>query len=272
MRIQSKLADGSNGDTRIQFGGNRLAPDDSREVELQLIDHAYLQRGDVLYTVGTDNTLTRLSTYIAESQSGLFEFNSLADLDDAASRLGTAERCRLTDPQPTTHQSVLELGLFAQAEWRPTPRMTTTLGLRWDGSAFLTAPPRNALVEQVLGERTDRAPKDWTKIEPRAQIVWDVDGTGRDYIRVGGGRFAAQPIYYLQHDQLLNDGSAHRRHHHDRRRGADPELCGLPRKSVDDSRAACRGRGARAVRESGGPGLPNAERVEGKRVVSPSRR
>ncbi|HTE44347.1 MAG TPA: hypothetical protein VK636_03795, partial [Gemmatimonadaceae bacterium] len=108
--------------------------------------------------------------------------------------------------RPTTHQHVLETGLFAQAEWRPTPRMTTTVGLRWDGSAFLTAPPRNALVEQVLGERTDRAPKDWTKIEPRAQIIWDVDGTGRDYIRVGGGRFAAQPIYYLQHDQLLNDG------------------------------------------------------------------
>lgn len=205
VRIQSRLADGSNGDTKIQFGGNRLAPDDSREVEAQLIDHAYLQRGNVLFTVGTDNTFTRLSTYIAESQSGLFEFNNLLDLDN----LRPARYSRtlpLTDPQPTTHQTVLEASAFAQAEWRPTPRMTATLGLRYDGSAFLTAPPRNALVEQVLGERTDRAPRDWTKFEPRGQLVWDIDGTGRDFVRIGGGRFAAQPIYYLQHNQLLNDG------------------------------------------------------------------
>src|SRR5262249_56382827 len=80
VRIQSTLSNGTKGDTKIQFGGNRLAPDDSRELELQLVDHAYIQRGDVLWTIGTDNTLSRLTTYIAESQSGLFEFNSLADL------------------------------------------------------------------------------------------------------------------------------------------------------------------------------------------------
>src|SRR6185369_3068089 len=37
-RIQSRLADGTNTDTRIQFGGNRLAPDDSRETQLQVSD------------------------------------------------------------------------------------------------------------------------------------------------------------------------------------------------------------------------------------------
>ena len=205
VRIQSRLANGSSGDTRVQFGGNRLAPDDSRETQLQLIDRAYFQRGSVLYTLGTDNTFTHLKSYIAESQSGLFEFNNLTDLDN----LRPARYSRtlpLTDARPTTEQDVLELGAFVQAEWRPTQRIATTLGVRWDGSAFLTAPPRNELVEQTLGERTDRAPKDWTKMQPRAQVVWDVDGTGRDVIRVGGGRFAVQPIYYLQHNQLLNDG------------------------------------------------------------------
>ncbi|MGV3707512.1 MAG: carboxypeptidase regulatory-like domain-containing protein [Gemmatimonas sp.] len=206
VRIQSRLANGNNGDTRVQFGGNRLAPDDSREVQIQLMDQMYFQRGDVLFTLGTDNSFSRLTTYIAESQSGLFEFNNLAELDALrASRY--SRTLPLADARPTTRQNVLELGAFAQAEWRPTPRLTTTLGLRWDGTAFLSKPPRNALVEQVLGEQTDRAPKDWSKIQPRAQIVWGVDGTGRDLIRVGGGRFAAQPIYYLQHNQLLNDGS-----------------------------------------------------------------
>ena len=43
MRIQSQLADGSAGDARVQFGGNRLAPDDSRERGLQLINQSTIQ-------------------------------------------------------------------------------------------------------------------------------------------------------------------------------------------------------------------------------------
>ncbi len=206
VRIQSTLSNGSRGDTRVQFGGNRLAPDDSREVQLQLIDHAYLQRGNVLFTVGTDNALSTMTTYIAEAQSGLFEFNSLAELETLRP-FRYSRTLPLTAPQPTTHQRVLEVGAFAQGEWRPSARVSAMVGMRWDGTAFLTAPAANALVEQVLGERTDRRPADWSQFQPRAQLVWDVDGTGRDLLRVGGGRFTAQAPYYVQHNQLLNDGA-----------------------------------------------------------------
>src|SRR5215467_6977158 len=110
-----------------------------------------------------------MTTYIAESQSGLFEFNSLADLD-ALRPFRYSRTLPLKESQPTTHQTVAEVSTFAQAEWRPDPRLNAMLGLRWDGTAFLTAPARNTLVEQVLGERTDRAPSDWTKFQPRAQL------------------------------------------------------------------------------------------------------
>ena len=205
VRVQSTLSNGTSGDTRIQFGGNRLAPDDSRELQLQLIDHAYLQRGDVLWTLGTDNSLSRMTTYIAESQSGLFEFNSLAELETKKpSRY--SRTLPLREARPTTRQSVAELAGFVQAEWRPSPRVSAMAGVRWDGTAFLTAAARNPLVEQVLGERTDRKPADWTKFQPRAQLVWDFTGVGRDVVRVGAGRFTAQAPYYVQHNQLLNDG------------------------------------------------------------------
>ena len=206
VRVQSQLADGTRGDVRVQFGGNRLAPDDSRELQFQLANVANLQRGSVLWTLGTDNSLTRATTYIAESQGGLFEFNSLAELE-ARQPSRYSRTLPLVEAAPTTHQRVLELGAFVQAEWRPDARVAVTTGLRWDGTAFLTAPARNALVEQVLRERTDRAPSDWTKIEPRAQVVWDISGSGRDLLRVGAGRFTAQAPYYVQHNQLLNDGA-----------------------------------------------------------------
>ena len=206
VRIQTNLANGTKGDTRIQFGRNRHAPDDSRELQTQFIDHAYIQRGDVLWTLGTDNTLSHMTTYIAESQSGLFEFNSLADLE-ALRPFRYSRTLPLQEAQPTTRQSVLELGAFTQAEWRPSPHISAMVGLRWDATAFLTAPTRNALVEQVLGERTDRSPSDWSKFQPRAQLVWEVSGSERDVVRIGGGRFTAQAPYYVQHNQLLNDGS-----------------------------------------------------------------
>ena len=206
VRIQSRLSDGTNGDTRVQFGGNRLAPDDSRELQLQLQDMFHSQSGNVLWTVGTDNTLTRLDTYIAEAQSGLFEFNSLADLELLrATRY--SRTLPLVESQPRTRQHVLELSAFAQAEVRLTPTMTLTGGVRWDGTQFLDKPPGNDLVEDILGESTERSISDWNQVQPRLQLVWDPGGTDRDVFRVGAGKFATQVLYYLQHNQLLNDGN-----------------------------------------------------------------
>ena len=211
VRIQSALPDGTRGDTRVQFGGNRLAPDDSRERSWQLIDVAHAQRGPVLLTVGTDNTLTRTETFIGEAQSGLFEFQSLADL--AARRPFRFSRTVPLDGPvgPSTAQSVLELAAFTQAEWRPAAladRLAVTGGLRWDGAVFLTRPASNPAVAAAFGVRTDRRPRDLSKVGPRAQVLWDLTGTGRDVVRVGAGRFAAQPPYYLGHNQLQNTGLA----------------------------------------------------------------
>ena len=51
VRIRSTLADATAGDARVRFGGNRLAPDDSRERQWQLVDRLYLQRGPLLLTL-----------------------------------------------------------------------------------------------------------------------------------------------------------------------------------------------------------------------------
>ncbi|HET8625218.1 MAG TPA: carboxypeptidase-like regulatory domain-containing protein [Gemmatimonadales bacterium] len=204
VRIRSNLPDGNVGDIRVQFGGNRLAPDDSRETQVQLIDHVYVQRGNILFTAGTDNSLARLTTFIAEGQSGLFEFETLGDLE--ALRPFRFSRAVPLASEPMTHQHVLELGLYAQAEWRPSPALAITGGARWDGASFLTTPAYNPLADQALGVRTDRRPESWVNLQPRAQIVWMPGRDGRNIVRLGGGLFTAQLPYYAQHNQLLNDG------------------------------------------------------------------
>lgn len=205
VQVRSGLPDGTTGNSTIQFGGNRLAPDDSREWQLQLLDRLAIQRGNVLATFGTDNSLTGTRTLIAESQSGLFVFPSIAALE-ARQPNRFSRVVPVSGMAPVTRQQVLELGLYAQLEWQASERFTFTGGLRWDGTAFLTAPARNAAVDAAFGVRTARAPSDWGQLQPRGQLVWRVDAAGRDVVRLGAGLFTAQMPYYAQHNQLLYTG------------------------------------------------------------------
>lgn len=206
VRVRSALPDGSTGDVRLQFGGNRLAPERSGERQLQLINTTWITRGRHTLAFGTDNALTQLRTYIPVEQGGLFEFETLADLE-ALRPFRYSRQVPLESGEQWARQSVLDAGVFAQAEWRPSGRLVASLGGRYDVTAFLTAAPRNPVVEQALGLRTDRTPTDWDNLQPRAQATWDVGGDGRDVVRAGAGAFAAQPHYYLQANSLFNSGT-----------------------------------------------------------------
>jgi hypothetical protein len=206
VRVRSTLPDGSAGDVRIQFGGNRLAPERSGERQLQLVNTTYLQRGRHTLTLGTDNSLTWLRTFIPVEQGGLFEFETLADLE-ARRPFRYSRQVHLAGGEQWARQAVLDAGAFAQTEWRPAGGVTATAGVRWDVTAFLTAAPRNPVVERTLGLRTDHTPTDWNNLQPRAQLTWDVGDDGRDVVRLGAGRFAAQPHYYLQANSLFNSGT-----------------------------------------------------------------
>ncbi len=207
VQVRSLLPDGSTGNTTIQFGGNRLAPDRSDEWALEVRDRLTAERGTWLLTIGTDNTLTGASTLIAESQSGLFVFPSIAALEALTPNRFT-RTVPLAGRSPETRQQVLELGLFSQAVYHTSARVTVSGGIRWDATQFLTAPARNAAVDAAFGVSTARAPSDWHQIQPRAQVVWTVDDARHDVIRIGVGRFSAQLPYYAQHNQLLYTGTS----------------------------------------------------------------
>jgi hypothetical protein len=189
---------------RLQFGGMRTTPEWQRENGFQLVNVARLDRGRATYTLGTDNALNRLAMYVSIETMGRFTFPNLAALEQKR----PAEWYRLVplnEPSPVSRQWVYDGGVFGQGEWRLGERLTATAGLRWDVAAFLTPAARNELAEQRLGLRTDRRAVD-QQLQPRAQLVWDATGRGRDVFRLGGGLFTAQPHHMLQINNILNDG------------------------------------------------------------------
>jgi len=205
VRVRSELPNGTTGDTRVQFGGNRISPEWQRDWQLQLLNTTTLSRGNSTFRFGLDNTLSYISMYISIEQGGLFEFESLRDLE-TFTPFRYSRQVPLRRPEPDVGHYVFDGGLFAQAEFRPTPRLTALLGLRYDVSSFLTAPERNPLLEQELGIRSDRTATDANNLQPRAQLTWDIRGTGREILRVGAGVFSAQPHYYAHINHMLNTG------------------------------------------------------------------
>lgn len=204
VQVRSALPDGTIGNTTVQFGGNRLAPDDSREWTMQLTDVVNHAIGPVELTAGTDNAVTRFRTLIAEAQTGLFVFPSIGALANRQPNRFT-RTVPLSGAAPVSDLTLAELAAFAQAVWRP-GRFAVMAGLRWDGTAQLSTPAANPVAESALGLRTDRRAEDWFTVSPRAQLNWDPRGDGSRLVRIGGGLFSGSLPGYAYHNQLLNTG------------------------------------------------------------------
>ncbi|MCO4100423.1 MAG: carboxypeptidase regulatory-like domain-containing protein [Gemmatimonas sp.] len=204
VRFASRLPDNSNRTVTVQFGGNRLAPENYKERQYQLANTLFWNRGNQTITLGTDNIVTQIQRYLPVEQRGLFEFDNLAQLD-ALTPARYSRQVPLRAGGTTADFTVADLSTFAQSEWHWGRGLTASAGVRLDGVQFLTAAAYNPLVEQRLGVRTDEKPSNWI-VSPRAQLVWDLQGDGKNVFRFGAGRFSSQPPYNVHVNHMLQSG------------------------------------------------------------------
>ncbi|WP_396216903.1 carboxypeptidase regulatory-like domain-containing protein, partial [Gemmatimonas sp.] len=204
VRFASRLPDNSNRTVTVQFGGNRLAPENYKERQYQLANTLFWNRGNQTITLGTDNIVTQIQRYLPVEQRGLFEFDNLAQLD-ALTPARYSRQVPLRAGGTTADFTVADLSTFAQSEWHWGRGLTASAGVRLDGVQFLTAAAYNPLVEQRLGVRTDEKPSNWI-VSPRAQLVWDLQADGKNVFRFGAGRFSSQPPYNVHVNHILQSG------------------------------------------------------------------
>ena len=178
----------------FQIGGQRFTPERTKYNQIHLINTSYLTKGKFNFAFGTDNFFTVLEDLFTSELNGRFIFNSLQDFENLRPSRYVRE-VPLEAGEPIVKYNVFDWSLFGQMDFDINPNINLSTGLRWDGTAFLTDPGYNPVLDRTLGIRTDRKPVDWNNLQPRAQLTWNIGGRNTDIVKIGGGAFTAMAMY-----------------------------------------------------------------------------
>ena len=189
----------------VQIGGQRFTPETDQASNLHISNTSYLKLGKLNFKFGTDNIITFLNTKLVNEMNGRFFFATLKDFEDLKPSRYAREVPLNGDP--TVKQTIYDLSLFGQMDFKPTPNVDLMLGLRYDVTMFANQGSQNQTVERTLGIKTNNSLNDFNNIQPRFQLIWDMGGRQKDILKIGGGLFSAQPVSYLQVNNIQNSGS-----------------------------------------------------------------
>ncbi len=187
-------------------------PDERRT---QFADTVSWVRGNHTLKFGGDITHVKDYTANLYQQYGAYSYSNLVNFFSdfysssyACSYKGTMEPCYSSYTQAfgplgltfTTN----DVGIFAQDDWKFSPRLSVQFGLRWDKEALPT--PFSNLANSAVPQ-TQSFPSYNTAFGPRVGFAWDMFGNGKTSLRGGYGMFYGRVINATIYQALFNTGS-----------------------------------------------------------------
>lgn len=184
-------------DYDARYSGSGLVFDNNLdESKLQIVNDMTGVFGSHTIKIGTNNTFSWFDNRFWNAGSGIFEFNSVEDLE-AMRPSSYVRNIRSDRGAPTATFATQEWSFYAQDEWEIAPRLLATLGLRYDINRYGDQPGRVIDVERAFGFETGTAPIDDDNISPRGALTWDVRGDASEIVRVGAGLFYGRVPYVM---------------------------------------------------------------------------
>ena len=203
VAVQSTLSDGTKVSTTVDFGDQNWVPERDASDVIQIIDNLRYKVGNLNFVFGTDNNINHITDRLSHDQQGQFYYHNITDLANNAPYQFN-RKIPLNGSNPAISVPLIELGVFAQMETNIRHNIDLTVGLRWDGTIVGSAPTYNPLLQQDLGVNTHVVPFDAKNIQPRMNLIWDVNSDGKDIVKLGAGLFASelttQPITFSHID------------------------------------------------------------------------
>jgi outer membrane receptor protein involved in Fe transport len=181
------------GSTVLTIGRNFFSPRETTITRGQVADAITWIAGQHKLKSGVDFQFDNILNFFPGNFSGSYTFNSLASFNRGRPD-GSGERYVQAFPGdgtsgPTTHPDIREYSAFTQDEWRVTPAVTLSAGLRYDLQKFAKPQVQNPDPQLLAaGIDTSRLNTDTNNWGPRLGIAW-APGAGRYVARAGYGLF-----------------------------------------------------------------------------------
>ena len=152
--------------------------------------------GRHLLKSGLEVNRARTITFHPSNRDGFFRYATDTSTQPASALVGMS----IADPASTDGARVPNqgwvVGAYLQDQWQPVPRLTLTVGARYDaelntlGQDFVAPWSADTVLRDAVGERYlnsgDRR-NDLDNVAPRIAVAWDLFGTGRTFARGGFG-------------------------------------------------------------------------------------
>jgi hypothetical protein len=178
------------GTTVLSFGASSITPRFANIKGVQFGDNLTRIMGRHTFKTGVDINYNKIENYFAGNVRGSYTFNSYADFFNNAPASFIQAFAGAGTPGFTTKPNFTEIGLYAQDEFRVTPRLTLNLGLRYD-LALLTHPPVKNPDPQLaaFGLDTSVLNNDKNNVAPRLGFAYKPLNSDKLVVRGGYGFF-----------------------------------------------------------------------------------
>ena len=177
------------------FGGVSFLPAPEHDDRIQIADNiSYVTSGHNT-KFGFDFNRSHVAQVFRGNWRGVYIFNNIPNFVNALNRVpGSApDQFRLFFGDGSFDTSVHEIAGFFQDNWRVSPRLTFTGGLRYEATFNPDPPKPNPLLPQTASIPSDK--KEW---QPRIGFSLDLTGDGKTIVRGSGGIFFSRtPILLI---------------------------------------------------------------------------